>query len=365
MHVTVNRAALLEVLGAATGVVASRTTKDILRSVRLTAGPDALLLSATDLEVALRVRISQVQIKKKGDVLIPADKLTQICRESIDDTLVLEAEDQTCHIRGEDSHFEVFGQDPREFPPVPDLEDEPDVRIEAAVLLGLMDRTLFAVAKENTRYAINGVLWEKSGDKLALVATDGRRLARSVGPAQTGVGEDRQMIVPAKTVQVLQKVLANVEGQVEVRFSTNQILVRAGEYVVSSALVEGHFPQYEDVFPKDNDKRVELGTDEFLSAVRRAALLTNEQSKGVRLRFGEGQLVLSSRAPEQGEATISMKLDYAAEPVDIGFNPLFLTDALRAAGTPNITLEMKEANRPGVFRSGQSFLYVVMPVNLP
>jgi DNA polymerase-3 subunit beta len=134
--------------------------------------------------------------------------------------------------------------------------------------------------------------------------------------------------------------------------------------VVSSALVEGHFPQYEDVIPKDSDKKVDLNTEEFLSAVRRAALLTNEQSKGVRLKFEENKLVLSSRAPEQGEATISMKIEYAEAPMEIGFNPLFLTEALRVANAPSITLEMKDGNRPGIFRVGTSFLYVVMPVNL-
>lgn len=364
MHLIVNRAALLEVLNAASSVVASRTPKDILKCVRLTTVEDGLLVSATDLEVALRVGIRQVEVKKPGEMLVAADKLISITRESVDETLVLEADGQACHIRGQDSHFEIYGQDPREFPPVPDLEGTPDVEVEVEVMRGLIDRTLFAVAKENTRYAINGVLWEKKGKKLALVATDGRRLARCVGNAEQSAGEDNRMIVPAKTVHVLQKILPNIEGRVLVRFSSNQVIVRAGEYVISSALVEGHFPQYEEVVPKDCDRKVELNTEEFLSAVRRAALLTNEQSKAVRLMFDKEKLILSSRAPEQGEATISMRVDYPHPPMEIGFNPVFLTDALRAVGSPTITGEFKEANRPGIFRAGQTFLYVIMPVNL-
>ncbi|HOA74731.1 MAG TPA: DNA polymerase III subunit beta [Phycisphaerae bacterium] len=364
MHVIISRSALLEVLGAASSVAATRTTKEVLKCVRLTTKDDTLVLGATDLEVALRVEIRQVQIKKKGDLLIPADKLTQIARECTDDTLTLESDEQVCHIRGQDSHFEIYGHDPREFPPVPELEGQPDAEIEAATLLELINKTLFAVAKENTRYAINGILWQKAGKKLVLVSTDGRRLARAQGPAEGTGGGDTQMIVPAKTVQVLQRVLGHAEGKAAVRFAGNQVVVRADSYVVSSALVEGHFPQYEEVIPKDNDKKVELDTEEFLSAVRRAALLTNEQSKGVRLKFDDNQLILSSRAPEQGEATISMKIEYTAAPVEIGFNPLFLTEALRVANAPTITLEMKDGNRPGVFRAGPSFLYVVMPVNL-
>lgn len=364
MHVIVNRNALLEVLNIAAGIVANRTTKDILKCVRLTTVKSGLLVSATDLEVALRAEIEQAEVKKAGDAVVPADKLISIARESIDETLTLESDEQSCHIRGQDSHFEVYGHNAKEFPPVPDLEGTPDVQIDAAVLQGLIDKTIFAVAKENTRYAINGVLWEKSGKKLAMVATDGRRLARVIGSADQSVGDDRHMIVPAKTVHVLQRILDHAEGKVGIRFSENQVVVRCNRYVLSSALVEGHFPQYQDVIPKDNDKRVELPTDEFLSAVKRAALLTNEQSKGVRLAFDKEQLVLSSRAPEQGEATISMRIDYQFTPMDIGFNPIFLCDALRVVGASTIQMELKESNRPGVMKAGNDFLYVVMPVNL-
>lgn len=363
MHVIVNRNALLEVLNVASSIVASRTTKEVLKCVRLTTVQDGLLISATDLEVALRVQVAQVEVKKSGDLLVPADKLMSITRESVDETLALQAEDLACHIRGQDSHFEIYGQDPREFPPVPDLEGTPDIQIDAAILRGIIEKTLFAVAKENTRYAINGLLWEKSGKKLALVATDGRRLARAVGAAESSTGSDTQVIVPAKTVQVLQRILGNVEGPVAIRFSENQVIVQGGNYVLSSALVEGHFPRYEEVIPKDQDKRLEVSTDELLSAVKRAALLTNEQSKGVRLTFEKEKLVLSSRAPEQGEATISMRVEYTGGPLQIGFNPTFLTEALRVVGTPMVTMELKEANRPGVIKT-DDFLYVVMPVNL-
>jgi len=364
MHVIVNRSALVEILGAATGVAATRTPKEILKCVRLTTLDGALMISATDLEVALRGEVRQVEIKKPGDLLIPADKLMSIARESVDETLVVEAGDDVCHIRGQDSHFEVYGHDPREFPPVPELEGTPDFEIEADVLNGLIEKTIFAVAKENTRYAINGVLWEKQGKKLALVATDGRRLARAIGSGTASVGDDAKMIVPAKTVHVLQRILGHVEGKAAIRFSSNQVVVRVGAYVVSSALVEGQFPQYEDVVPKDSDKSIELNVGELLSAVRRAALLTNEQSKGVKLSFSKEKLILSSRAPEQGEATISLKIDYQDAPLEMGFSPVFLIDALRVVSGPTVVLELKEANRPGIVREGQHYLYVVMPVNL-
>lgn len=364
MHVIVSRSALLEVLGAASSVVAGRTPKDVLKCVRLTTMQDGLLVSATDLEIGLRGMVRQVEIKSSGDALVPADKLMQIVRESTDETLVLETEEERCHIRGADSHFEVYGQDPREFPPVPDLEGEPDMEIDAAALHELIERTAFSVAKENTRYAINGVLWEKQGKKVSLVATDGRRLAWANRGLEKESKSDVDRIVPLKTVSILQRILVGVEGPVAVRLSENQVIVRAGTFVVSSALVEGHFPQYRDVIPKDSDKKVEMNTEEFLSGIRRVALLTNEQSKGVRLRFADGKLIMSSRAPEQGEATISMAVDYDGPPLEIGFNPLFLQEALRVVGTPTVVLELKDGNRPGILRAGEGFLYVVMPVSL-
>ncbi len=364
MHLEVDRNALTEVLAIASGIVTSRTTKEILRCVRLTAKDGELLISATDLEVALRVGLRHVDLKAEGELVVPADKLMQISRESLAERLELESDEQNCHIRTEDSHFEVYGQDPKEFPPVADLEGEPTVELEADVLRRLIERTVFSVAKENTRYAINGVMWEKKGKKLGLVATDGRRLARAVGATEQSSGDDSSVIVPAKTVSVMQRVLGHSEGNVAVKFTDNQIVIKSDGYVLSSALVEGQFPNYEEVIPRDNDKVIKLPTDEFASAVRRAALLTNEQSKGIRLSFSKGKLVLSSRAAEQGEATVSMKVDYSDESMDIGFNPAFLVDALRVIGLPEIRLELKEANRPGVLKAGEEFMYVVMPVNL-
>jgi len=247
---------------------------------------------------------------------------------------------------------------------VPDIEGEIDIEIEASALQAMLERTVFAVAKENTRYAINGVLWERRGQKLSLVATDGRRLAWVTGSVEKAGSGDEERIVPVKTVSVLQKVLAHAHEMVAIQLRENQIVARSGAYVVSSAMVEGHFPQYRDVVPKDNDQKVEINTQELLSGIRRAALLTSEQSRGVRLRFADGRLVLSSRAPEQGEATVSMAVGYNGPALEIGFNPLFLQEALRVVGAPTVVIELKDANRPGVIRTGDTFLYVIMPVSL-
>jgi DNA polymerase-3 subunit beta len=364
MQVIANREALSEAIAVAQGVVASRTPKPILQCVKLSATKDGLLVTATDLEVGMRYMIRQVEVSGPGEAVVPADKLSQIVRESGDETLQIEADAERCHIRGQDSHFQMYGHDPRDFPPVAELEGAPDLEVDGLVLRKLISQTLYAAAKENTRYAINGILWERKGKKLQLVATDGRRLAKALGAVQKSSGEDSSVIAPAKSMSILLRLLGDPEAKVAVKFMPSQLVISCGQATLSSGLAEGNFPDYEQVVPRDNDKKVELDTQEFYSAVRRSALLTSEQSKGIRLSFSKDGLVLASRAPEQGEATVSMKAQYGYEPMDIGFNPTFLADALKVIEAPTFTLELKEPNRPGVLRVGQEFLYVVMPVSL-
>jgi DNA polymerase-3 subunit beta len=226
---------------------------------------------------------------------------------------------------------------------------------------------LFATARESTRYAINGVLWEVQGKKLNLVATDGRRLAKckiELTSAAEGAFSEKRIIVPAKTMALLSKVPGTDKDKLAAQLIDNQIVFKCGNVVISSNLVEGNFPKYEDIIPHDYSKKLNLGTDSVLSAVKRAALLTNEDSKGIRLAISKNSLVFSSRAPETGDAKIDMDVQYNGEPIEIGFNPGFLVDALRVIKTPEFELELGQSDRPGLLTSGPNFLYVVMPINL-
>lgn len=363
MKLSINRAELADALTIASSMAPTRTPKPILQCVLIDAFDDYVRLSATDLEVGVRYNISQVEVEKTGSIAVSADKLGQIVRESKEEVLTVESVDSVCHVRGHDSHFQVNAHDAESFPPVADAEGDFDIEINLEALRSLGDWTVFAAARENTRYAINGVLWEQKGNELTLVATDGRRLSKAVQPVQGGESE-HTAIVPTKGMHLFARALSESGTTIGVKFTPGQILLKSARATVSAALLEGRFPKYEDVIPDDGDKTVEFDTQELLSAVRRAALLTNEESKGVRLAFTRGTLTLSSRAPEQGEAVITMPINYEGDEVDIGFNPVFLTDVLRVVSSDKIRFEFKEAARPGVFRMGDAFLYVVMPVNL-
>jgi DNA polymerase-3 subunit beta len=209
------------------------------------------------------------------------------------------------------------------------------------------------------------VLWETKGNTLTLAATDGRRLAVARGPLlASGASAPPAAIVPIKALALLKSLTVDPATRTGVRMTRNQLAIDAGRAKVSTNLVEGQFPKYQDVVPTDLDRTAELNTTEFLGALRRASLLTNEESKGVRLSFSDGSLTLSSRAPEQGEATIAMPARFHGEAIDIGFNPVFLLEVLRVIHHEEVSFAMKEPNRPGMIRTGDDFLYVIMPVNL-
>lgn len=365
MKVRFNRQEMADALAAASSVAAVRTPKEILKCVRLDVMPDVLMVSATDLELSLRWAVTQVEVDKPGEVLVVADTLSRIVRECPDEVLTAEVSQNQLHVRGQGSHFRIVTQAVSEFPPVPNMEGEPDFRVDQAALQQLIEWTVFAAARESTRYAINGVLWEITGDELTLAATDGRRL--SVGKTKIKKTHNKAIpsaIVPLKALTLFARLPAEADSVAHIKVTSNQMLLKVGRELLSTNLVEGHFPKYQDVVPSDCDREVALDTQEFLSALKRASLLTNEESKGVRLSFNENGLTLASRAPEQGEATISLPISYKGDAIDIGFNPVFLTDVLRAVHTDEITFAMKEPNRPGLIRVSKDFIHVVMPVNL-
>ena len=368
MKAKFNRTALVEALSLVTSVIPSRTTKPILQCLKIEANKDAVSVCATDFELGITCAVSQVDIEQAGAVVVPADRFTAIIRESLDEVISIEVAEATCQIRGADSHFVIYGYEVDQYPAVPGfVEGQGQLEIGLAQLQEGIEHCLFATAKENTRYALNGVLWEVAGKSLVLVGTDGRRLAKVKVNLTTAVDEQLQtekMIVPTKAMALVDRIGGDEKEKVEIRLADNRIIMRCDGVVISSNLVDGNFPKYEDIIPTENDKKVELNTAATLSAVRRAALLINEESKGIKLSLDKGSLVFSSRAPEMGDAQIEMAVEYQGPPIEIGFNPQFLVDVLRVIKKEQFELYLGQADRPGMITSGSGFVYIVMPVNL-
>jgi len=367
MKVQFNREGLNQALTLLTSIVPERTPKPILRCVKIDAAKEGVHIYGTDLEVGINCFLPAVEVEQPGQTVVPAARLAAVVRESADETLLLCAAEGLCEVRGADSHFSIYSQEPSQYPPIAAAAGEPDVEVLLDNLRIGIEQSLFATAKESTRYAINGVLWEMKGKKLTLVATDGRRLARTrvnlVGNPSDKAASAK-LIVPAKTMALLAKLTGGGKDKVAVHLVDSQAIFACGNVVVCSNLVEGNFPKYEDIIPADYQKKVVLPTDVALSAVRRAALLTSEESRGIKLAVSKNKLVFSAKAPETGDAEVDVAIEYAGEPVEIGFNPQFLADAIRVIKEPQFELELGQPDTPGVIKAGANFLYVLMPINL-
>lgn len=365
MKVIAQTAALQEALTVAGSIIAARTPKPVLQCVKLIASGKTLTLLATDLEAGCRYTLTSVQVEEEGEALIPAARLTGIVRESGDEeSLVIETEKETCHIRGSGSHFKIFGYDPGEYPPVAEFTEAPDFRVSAGELSKTIGRTLFATAKAHSHYAISGVLWEAGEKKLQLVATDGHRLAQAKGTLSESASKDVTAIVPAKLMALINRVCGDGEETLDVKVEENQIIIRSARAVLVSSLVQGNFPKYSDVIPRDCTRKATVNTSQFEHRTRQAALLTNEESRGIRLAFQTDKVTLTSRAPEAGEAEVTCQVAYDGEPMDIAFNPAFLLDALRVVDSDEVVFELNASNKPAMMKAGTDFLYVLMPVDL-
>lgn len=400
MKVICDRTALLDAVNLVASVTPTRSPQLQLSCLKLTAsklpdGSGQLTLAGSDAETSLHLVVDRVDVAEPGAAVADAAKLKQIiAAEDGDATLTLETSgDQQLLIKGQDARFSVFTLPPTDYPPLPDLAKAvagtgPEAARavfthDAGTLLDAITRTSFATARETSRYAINGVLLKRADKHLELVATDGRRLAlarcplpKSSAPAP---GQAVACIVPTKCLNLVKNLITDRDENIQIAIGDSRIFFAfrsaatpddaPPSAVLSSTLVEGSFPPYEDVIPKDQDKKVVARRDELQQAVRKAAVLTNEESRGVRMAFtgSDKRLTLSSRAPEMGEAEIKVDLaDYTGEDLEISFNPVFLTDVLKVADDDEVIIELKAHNRPGVLRNAASdFLYVVMPVNLP
>ena len=368
MKLICDRLSLSDALAMTSGVVASRTPTPALTCIKLVAKGGVLQISATDSEIGLIVTVAHVDVKEDGEALIPADKLNQIIRACDDSTVTISVDRTLATISTENSTFKVFGHEPREFPGVRRPSDRFDFEVDAGTLRRLIHRTTFATARDDSRYAISGVLVDRKKSQLRLVATDGRRLALARGTCKGG-DSDSTFIVPTKALNALVRLMSDPEAMVKIHRDGNQVVFQVGDATAGATLVssvdERNFPPFEDVIPKEHDRRATCDAAELGGAIRRASLLTNEESKGVRLSFAQKQLTLTSRAPEMGESEIRIDaIAYQGEPIEIAFNTTFIVDVLKVIDSEQVIIEMKAPNKPGVIKVGADFTYVVMPVSL-
>lgn len=366
MKVIIERERLLRPLSYVANVVERRQTLPILGNVYLKQADNTLRVVGTDLETEVMTRIDQTA-GEDGECTVTARKLYEICRTLPDDAeLELTVKEGKAVIRSGRSRFTLQSLPAADFPRVEVDQWENKLQIPQAALHGLLEKTAFAMAQQDVRYYLNGLLLEIEGDRARAVATDGHRLAKSEIGLEGGNHERRQAIVPRKAILELIRFLGDGEQETVVELNPNHIRIQSGAMVFTSKLIDGRFPDYDKVIPAGLDVHVLVSRTEFHDLLARTAILTNEKFRGVRIALSTDKMTVSAHNPDQEEAVDEMPVEYQGEDVEIGFNVGYLMDALKALESEEIDFGVQDPNSsctltaPGDAKT----LYLVMPMRL-
>ena len=367
MKFVVSREALLKPLQLVAGVVERRQTLPVLSNVLLVLDGDQLSLTGTDLEVEIVGRVQLEQAGESGEITVPARKLVDICR-SLPDGSNIEffQEEQRIIVKSGRSRFTLSTLAASDFPNVEDSPGNLQFSCAQQEIKRLIERTAFAMAQQDVRYYLNGMLWEVRQDQLRVVATDGHRMAMCTRAVAVNTAEIIQAILPRKGVLELSRLLDDSTAQVDITLSANHIRVTSAEYTFTSKLVDGKFPEYERVLPRGGNKVVIGSRLELKQAFGRTAILSNEKYRGVRLLLSDGVLTIVANNPEQEEAEEQVTVDYSGDSLEVGFNVSYLQDVANVINHENIKITLSDANSSALIEEPENSdsLYVVMPMRL-
>lgn len=368
MKITVTKEQLLNGLQAVQNVVSSRTTLPVLSNVLLRAEGEQLELTATDLDVTI-VSSVYASVETPGLTTLPAKKLVGIIRELNSPEVDIEVNEKNlCSLRAGSSFYKINGLAAEEFPPQPKFEEKKKVGLPQEKLKLMLRRTSYATSMDETRYVLNGILCSLKDNKITLVATDGRRMAMTDDDIEIPEESEGDFIIPTKAINELNRLL-QASGEVEAKFTESQAAFTLNEensrpVLVISKLIDGTYPNYRQVIPKETKERVTLDREEFLHALRRAEIMTSEKTNSVKLNFTSNNLTITANTPEVGEAHESIAINYQGEEVAVAFNPTYLMDPLKVLDNDEIYFEMTDELSPGVLKINGAFLYVIMPMRM-
>jgi DNA polymerase III subunit beta len=370
MEITVSKFELLRELTATQGVVERKTTIPILSNYLFEAAGDKLSLTATDLDLSLRTSCV-AKVKKDGACTIPARKLYDYVKLLPDaDITVRLLENHWVSIRCGRSNTKMVGMARSNFPSLPVFPSAGVIKIPAAVLRSMIAKTGFAIASEESRYTLNGALMVLKPESITMVATDGHRLAHieRSGEKFEGVSGEMKTLIPKKAMDELKSLLDSDVETIDFAKDESTLFFRVGPRLLTSRQLTGQFPNYEAVLPKDISKSIALHGEELGAAIARVAQFADERSRAVRLRLEKGELKISASSTETGESEDSIEVAYDGEPMAIGFNAQYLIDFIKATGSCEVKLELKDAQSAGQLRPAEGedykYRYIVMPMRI-
>ena len=362
MKLTCKRGVFHETFQLAASVASTKTVKSIFQNVKIEAGKGKVELVARNYDISIRLEADDVEVERPGTALVPAARTASILRELPDDVVTLDATDGACIVSGEHAKFRILCDVSEEFPEVGSFEDEPTFEIKRENLRDMIHKTVFATAHDSTRYSLNGVFLVVKGAKATMVATDGRRMAKVTRKVEKVKENPPNVIIPTNALAHLERLAVEDDEQIAIKVQERDIWAKVKRGTLIARLVDGHFPPYDEVIPKDCDKRVVLPKQQLLRAVRQAALVTTEETRVVEMEFASNVLNISASSSDAGEARVDMPIEYDGEGLTAVFNPQFLEDVLKVADGETITMALKDARTQVLIEAGENYQYVVMPV---
>jgi DNA polymerase-3 subunit beta len=363
MKFRIAKEAFLDGLQQVQHVVSSRTTLPILSNVLIEAGDEGLRLTTTDLDVGVS-GTAKAEVSKPGATTLPVKRLVNIIRELPSAEIEVSVDNKNvASIKSGPSFFKIIGLPDGEFPPLASFDDAKEYKIPQAIFRNGLKKTSYAISTDETRYVLNGIFTSFKEGKLTLVATDGRRLAMVDHELEFPSSHEVDFIVPTKAVQELQRLLST-EGDLMLKLSDNQVCFEIGTSIIVSKLIEGNYPNYRQVIPGESKERLTLSREQLLETTRRVSLLSSEKSNSVKLTFGQNQVDVMANSPDIGEANETLEVKYEGKQFSIAFNPEFLMAPLKNLEEDEVHLDLIDEMSPGVLRTEDAFLYVLMPMRV-
>ena len=366
MKTTIKREDLLTPLQQVIGAVERRQTLPILGNVLLKSSGGDFSLTATDLEIEMVAKIA-ADGSEEFQTTIPARKLLDICKALPEDAKIdFNIDENRVSLTSARSRFTLASLPAQDFPGLDEIDEQDSFSIPQNDFKALFDKTSFAMAQQDVRYYLNGILMEVGTDRIKLVATDGHRLALSEIKLDTGVSEEKQIIIPRKAVLELSRLLEASDTAAKCILSQNHFRVETGSLLFTTKLIDGKFPDYQRVIPVDGNKTMEVDRDTLKQSMSRIAILSNEKYRGIRLSLSPGNLSIQANNPDQEEAEEEIQVNYDEAEIEIGFNVTYLIDVLNVLSSDKVQIKLKDSNSSCIINDSKddASLYVVMPMRL-
>jgi DNA polymerase-3 subunit beta len=363
MKLMVNKDVILDGLQKVQSIVGSRTTLPILYNVFWRADKDQLTLTATDLEISVRTTV-EAKITRTGGTTLPARRLYSILGALPVSEIEIDVDDKdVAAIRAGASFFKIIGISEEEFPALPKFQGQRSFVMDQGDLKRMLLGTHYAASNDESRAVLNGVLLSFRGEKLTVVATDGRRMAHYSVDLEFPRESEGDWVIPSKTVSELLKTLKE-EGPLKIQVSENQIVFEFGTMLIYSKLIEGTYPNFRQVIPTSCEERISIERESLLNAVHRVSLLVSDKASPITLTFSKNHLEIKGIAQDIGEAEESLPIKYTGKEIAISFNPDFIIEPLKNLTSDEVALELTDELSPGVLKADTPFLYVLMPMRV-